>query len=109
MQGGTGYAQQFGDVLGNVGKIFMNVAPNLPGVGSMLLTTLQAGTGGIADVTKALGPGLLPLLGFEAGSRWGPTIVGGAAAGLQALPFGIGGKVAAGGEAGTGLAGLLGG
>jgi hypothetical protein len=94
VQGGTQYAQQFGDTLLNVGKTLMNVAPNLPGVGSMILTTLQATTGGLADVTKALGPGLLPLLGFEAGTRYGPTIVGGAAATLaNILPFGLGGKL----------------
>ena len=94
VQGGTGYAQQFGNVLGNVGKTLLNVGQQAPGVGAMLLTTLQAATGGISDVTKALGPGLLPLLGFEAGTRYGPPIVGGAAAALQALPFGLGGKVA---------------
>ena len=109
VSGGTQYAQQFGDVLGNVGKTFMNLAPNLPGVGSMILSTLQAGTGGLADVTKALGPGLLPILGFEAGARYGPTLVGGAGNLLGRIGGGLG-DAALGGSLGTGrLAALAGG
>ena len=109
VSGGTQYAQQFGDVLGNIGKTFMNVAPNLPGVGSMLLTTLQAGTGGLADATKALGPGLLPLLGFEAGARWGPTIVGGAGNLLGRIGGGLGDAALGGGLGAGRLATLAGG
>ena len=78
VSGGTGYLQQFGDVAANIGHTFLNVAPNLPGVGGDLLSTLQAGTGGLSRLTGALGPALGPILAFEAGARWGPALVGGA-------------------------------
>ena len=71
---------QFGDVAGNIGKTFVNVAANLPGVGGDILTTLQGATGGLAKATGFLGPTLGPLLAFEAASRYGPTLVGGAGA-----------------------------
>lgn len=77
--GGTQDLQQFGDVLGNVGDTVMHVIPSLPGVGSDLLTTLQGATKllsvgtGIASSTGLLGP----VLALEAGSRYGPALVGG--------------------------------
>ena len=82
---------QFGDVAGNIGKTFVNVAANLPGVGGDILCTLQAGTGGLAKVTGFLGPTLGPLLAFEAASRYGPTLVGGAGALLRNTGIGVAG------------------
>src|SRR5712664_857382 len=80
--GGTGYLQQFGDVAANLGNAFVNMAPNLPGVGGDLLGILTGGTGVLASGTKWLGGMLGPLLAGEAGLRWGPGIVGGAGRGI---------------------------
>lgn len=91
--GGTGYLQQLGDVLANVGDIFLHTAPNLPGVGGDLLSTLQGATGGLAKLTGWLGPALGPILAFEGGARWGPTLVGGAARALGRVPGGLFGSV----------------
>lgn len=126
VSGGTGYLQQFGDILGNIGGTFLNVAPNLPGVGGDLLSTLQGITGGLRATTGWLGSALGPILSFEAGSRWGPALVGGVGALGQALGQGagnLGARLAALGseasaarllagtgleaEAGGGLAGIL--
>ena len=89
---GTGYLKQFGDILGNVGHLFLNVAPNLPGVGGDYLSILQGATGGLARITGGLGPALGPLLAMEAGGRLGTPLVGGLGSLL--------------GRAGTGIAGL---
>jgi len=94
VSGGTGYLQQLGDVLANVGDIFLHTAPNLPGVGGDLLSTLQGATGGLAKLTGWLGPALGPILSFEGGARWGPALVGGAARGLARIPGGLFGQVA---------------
>lgn len=83
--GGTGYLQQFGDVLANLGNTFMNLAPNLPGVGGDLLGLLSGGTGALAHLTGWLGGAAGPLLAGEAGLRWGPAIVGTAGRGLGRL------------------------
>ena len=99
MSQGVSDLAQFGDVAGNIGKTFVNVAANLPGVGGDLLSTLQAGTGGLAKVTGFLGPALGPLLAFEAASRYGPTLVGGAGALLRNTGIGaagLGNEIAAG-------------
>lgn len=80
--GGSGYAQQFGDVLANLGNTFLHVAPNLPGVGSDLLSTLTGATGLLSKGTGFLGGMLGPILAFEAGSRWGPALVGGGASAI---------------------------
>jgi len=104
VQGGTADLQDFGDVLGNIGDTFLNAAPVLPGVGGDLLGTLSGGTRLLADATGwasdigALGP----LLALEAGSRYGPVLVGGAGA--------LTGRVGAGLSAmGGNLTGALGG
>jgi hypothetical protein len=102
VSGGTGYLQQFGDIAGNVGKTFLNIAPNLPGVGGDLLTTLQGGTKALAGITGWAGTALGPLLAAEAGSRYGPALVGG----LGALLSTAGGGVF---KAGAGLLGTAGG
>lgn len=104
VQGGTQDLQQFGDVLGNVGKTFLNVAPSLPGVGSDLLSTLQFATKGLSVGTGLLGDaGLLgPILALEAGSRYGPALVGG----VGALTGRIGTGLSAAGA--TGIGGILG-
>ena len=94
VSGGTGYLQQLGDVLGNIGHVFLNVAPNLPGVGGDILSTLQGATSGLAAFTGWAGPLLGPGLAFEAGARYGPTLVGGAARGLSKASFGLLGTVA---------------
>ncbi len=125
VSGGTGYLQQLGDVLANIGDVFLHVAPNLPGAGGDILSVLQGATKGLAGITGWLGAGLGPILSFEAGARWGPTLVGGAARGLSAVSGGLLGTVArtataedvaaglAASEgdviAGTGLAGAMGG
>ena len=83
--GGTGYLQQFGDVLANLGNTFLNTAPNLPGVGGDLLSILSGGTHALAATTGWLGPALGPLLAGEAGLRWGPAIVGTAGRGIAGL------------------------
>ena len=90
---GTGYLKQFGDVAGNIGLTFLHLAPNLPGVGGDLLTTLQGATRGLANLTGIV-PGTILGAGLaaEAGARYGPTLVGGAATLLGKLP---GGGVAA--------------
>lgn len=93
VSGGTGYLQQLGDVLGNVGDTFMNVAPNLPGVGGDYLSTLQGATKGLSSVTGWLGGGLQPILAAEAAARIGAPLVLGP---TQALL----------GKAGIGLAGI---
>lgn len=74
--GGAGYLQQIGDVVANIGKTFANVAPNLPGVGGDLLSTLSGGTGALASLTGMAGGFLGPVLSFEAASRWGPPMMG---------------------------------
>jgi hypothetical protein len=102
--GGTQDLQQFGDVLGNVGDLALKVIPSLPGVGSDLLTTLQAGTKGLADAAGVLSAtGLLgPTLALEAGSRYGPAIVGAGASLIGRIGQGFSGAGA------TALGGLLG-
>lgn len=102
VQQGTSDLQQFGDVAGNIGKTFLNVVPSLPGVGGDLLTTLNAATKGLADTAGVLGEtGLLgPLLSFEAASRYGPTLVGAAGAGIGRLGTAL---------TGTGIGGPVGG
>lgn len=102
--GGSGYLQGFGDVAANLGKTFLNVAPNLPGVGSDLLSTLTGGTGALAKVTGGLGGMLGPILAFEAGNRWGPAMVGGAGRLLGRVGGAFG--AAGAGRLGGGLAGL---
>lgn len=94
VSGGSGYLQQFGDVLANLGDVFLHVAPNLPGVGGDLLSTLQGGLGGLAKLTGFLGTSLGPILAFEGGARYGPTLVGGAARGLSRVSGGLLGNVA---------------
>lgn len=91
---GSGYLQQFGDVLGNLGHVFLNTAPNLPGVGGDLLSTLQGATSGLSKLTRWAGAALGPALAFEGGARYGPTLVGGAARGLSRLSGGALGTVA---------------
>lgn len=109
VQGGTQDLQQFGDVIGNVGKTFLNVAPSLPGVGGDILSTLDFATGTLA---KAAGIGtetglLGPLLALEAGSRYGPAIVGGAGALVGRVGTGLTAATGGGGFLGS-LGGLLG-
>ena len=82
---------QFGSIGANLGKTFVNTASNLPGVGGDILTTLQAATGGLAKVTGYLGPLMGPILAFEAASRYGPTIVGGAGALVRNTGIGLAG------------------
>ena len=83
---GTNYLKQFGDVAGNIGLTFAHIAPNLPGVGGDILTTLQGATRGIANLTGVIpGPLLGAGLAAEAGARYGPTLVGGLGAGLGQL------------------------
>lgn len=107
--GGTGFLQQFGQVGTNLGRTFLNLAPNLPGVGGDLLGLFSGGTRMLANTTGALGGMLGPILAGEAGMRWGPAIIGTAARGIGRagrIPgLGFLGDAAA----GTGLAGLLGG
>ena len=126
---GTHYLQQFGQIAGNIGTTFLHVAPNLPGVGSDLISTLQGATKAASWATGAIPGGILGTgLAAEAGARYGPTIVGALGAALGKAPGGILGTAAhaatadeiaaaaARGEvinagetvAGTGLAGALG-
>jgi len=107
--GGTGYLQQFGDTLANMGNTFTNLAPNLPGVGGDLLGLLSGGTGALSHLTGWLGGAAGPLLAGEAGFRWGPGIVGLASRGLGKLGKipGLGG-IMGDAAAGSGLAGTLG-
>lgn len=74
--GGTGFLQQFGQVGTNLGRTFLNLAPNLPGVGGDLLGIFSGGTRMLSDVTGGLGGMLGPILAAEAGMRWGPAILG---------------------------------
>ena len=131
VSGGTGDLQQFGQVAGNLGKTFMNVVPNLPGVGGDILSTLDAFTKGLSLTTGWMGElGMLgPALAAEAGGRYGPALVGSAGRGISSLgglagsalesvgsglsAFGLGGSGmlgAAAGDAaaGTGVRGILG-
>jgi hypothetical protein len=86
---GTNYLQQFGDVAANIGKTFLNVAPNLPGVGGDLLSTLQGATGGLAWLTGHVpGQVLGTVLAMEAAGRYGPVLVGGAGALVTKLGMG---------------------
>lgn len=105
VSGGTGYLQQFGNVLGNLGHVFLNMAPNLPGVGGDILSLLTGGTKAAAGITGWLGGALGPMLAFEAAARWGPGILGAVGRGVQLG----GGKLVglAGGMADTALAGLF--
>jgi hypothetical protein len=114
VSGGVGDLQQFGQVFGNLGKTFMNVAPNLPGVGSDILSTLDAFTKGLSLTTGWLGEaGLLgPALAAEAGGRYGPALVGSVGRGIGALGGlagnaleGIGSGLSAFGLAGAGVLG----
>lgn len=129
VSGGTGDLQEFGDVFGNLGHLFMNLAPNLPGVGQDYLATLKGITGGAARLTGFMGGFMGPVLGFEAAARLGTPLVGGVGAALgkvglgtvardatkadigKILNPGTGALVATEGEeiAGTGAAGFLGG
>lgn len=129
VSGGTGDLQEFGDVFGNLGHLFMNLAPNLPGVGQDYLATLKGITGGAARLTGFMGGFMGPVLAFEAAARLGTPLVGGAGAVLGKVGLGTtarlaakadigkvlnpatGALVATEGEeiAGTGAAGLLGG
>jgi hypothetical protein len=105
VQGGTQDLEQFGDVLGNVGDTFLHVIPSLPGVGSDLLSTLQFATKGLSDAAEiGSKTGLLgPLLALEAGSRYGPAIVGAAASlvGRAGAGFTAAGAEGVGGFLGT--------
>lgn len=120
VEGGTDDLKMIGDLFGNVGHTFMNVAPSLPGVGGDLLTTLDAATKGLELGTGALGKVKVPgigvsalggLLAFEAGTRWGPAIVGGVASGAESLGGGLGSLLGSTGSviAGAGDSALLGG
>jgi len=76
--GGPEYLRQFGDIGANIGNTLLNVAPNLPGVGQDLLSTVQGGTGLLARITRDTpGPVIGALLSYEAASRWGPALLGG--------------------------------
>ncbi len=108
---GTNYLKQFGDVAGNVALTIAHLAPNLPGVGGDLLSTLQGITRLAANATSVIpGPILGAALSAEAGARLGPVLVGGVAKLLtsgggmlgRALPA-LGGGVTAAGEVLGGL------
>lgn len=76
--GGPEYLRQFGDIGANLGNTLLNVAPNLPGVGGDLLSTLSGGTGALSMLTRNIpGPLIGGLLSYEAASRWGPALAGG--------------------------------
>jgi hypothetical protein len=100
---GTSDLQQFGDVVGNIGRLFLNVVPSLPGVGGDLLSILSGGTGALASAAGTLGKfGLLgPLLAGEAGLRYGPALIGG----LGSLVGKAGGGLLGLGDVGVDLAG----
>ena len=85
VSGGTGYLSQFGQIFGNLGHLFLNAAPNLPGVGGDYLSILQGATKGLAATSGWLGPALGPLLAAEAGGRVGTPLVGGVGALLGRL------------------------
>ena len=90
MGGGTDYLRQFGDVFGNIGQTFMNVAPNLPGVGGDLLSTLQGATGLLRWGSGVVPGGVLgSALAFEAGTRYGPALIGGLGRLLQRTGGGL--------------------
>src|SRR5882724_3610870 len=66
LAGGPEYLRQFGDIGANIGNTLLNVAPNLPGVGQDLLSTLQGGTGLLATATRDIpGPLIGGLLSYE--------------------------------------------
>lgn len=129
VSGGTGYLQQFGDVFGNLGHLFMNLAPNLPGVGGDYLSLLQGATSGASKLTGFLGGFTGPALSFEAAARLGTPLVGGVGAALGKVGLGTSARAAVAADvgkvinpatgvvvakegeaiAGTGAAGLLGG
>jgi len=102
--GGPEYLRQFGDIGANIGNTLLNVAPNLPGVGQDLLSTVSGGTGLLARITKDTpGPIIGALLSYEAASRWGPALAGGEGLigrmlGLRGVG-GIGGLISKGGIA----------
>ncbi len=123
--GGTGALQTIGDIGANLGDTLLNLAPVLPGMGSVLFGGLKAGTGLLRSATGlAGGGGLWPLLfggglAAEAGFRWGGPLLGGGklpwflgggkfggAAGL-AERLGLGATGAAAGTDASGLAGFL--
>ena len=90
VSGGTGYLSQFGNVFGNLGHLFLNAAPNLPGLGGDYLSILQGTTKGLSATSGWLGGMLGPLLAAEAGGRVGTPFVGG----IGALLGKVGGGVA---------------
>ena len=114
LAGGTGYLQQFGEIGANVGTSLLNFAPNLPGVGSDLLSTLTGASGALRAVSGAPAPLLKSFFTYEAASRWLPAILGGQGLigrmlGLRGVGGlgGLLGKIGLGG-AGDALAGLSG-
>ncbi len=96
--GGTGYLQQFGEIGANLGTSLLNFAPDLPGVGSDLLSTLTGASGGLRALSGLPSPLLKSFFTYEAASRWGPALLGGQ--GLIGRMLGLGGV--------GGLGGLLG-
>ena len=91
VSGGTGYLSQFGQIFGNLGHLFLNAAPNLPGLGGDYLSILQGATKGLSATSGWLGPALGPLLAAEAGGRVGTPFVGGVGALLGRLGKGTAG------------------
>lgn len=108
VQQGTNDLKQFGDVAANIATTFVHVAPNLPGVGGDLLTTLAGATRGLSNLTGILpGAAIGGALSFEAGARWGPPLVGGLAS-LLGKVGALGGSIADSGLAlGAGEGGLI--
>lgn len=106
--GGTDYLRTFGDIGGNIGNIFLGLAPHLPGVGGDYLSILKGITGlaggGIGAMNR-MGLGNMLGLGLagEAGMRVGTPMVGLLGKGLQTL--GLRGAGLFGGLAESGLGG----
>ena len=103
--GGTGYLQQFGQIGANLGTSLLNFAPNLPGVGSDLLSTLTGASGGLRGFSELPSPLLKSFFTYEAASRWLPAILGGQ--GLIGRMLGLRGVGGVGGLLGkVGLSGI---
>ena len=78
VSGGTGFLRSFGDIGANLGDMFLNLAPNLPGMGPLFLNSLKGITGFMNMASGAIpGPLIGGLLAGEAGWRWGDLMLSG--------------------------------
>lgn len=93
--GGTNYLRDFGDIGANLGNLLLGMAPNLPGVGGLMLGGLKGGTGLLSSIVggmdrNGMGALLGALMAGEAGWRIGTPGLGLIGRGAGGIGRGLG-------------------